>query len=108
MFAYGDDEDEPWKKWSIYDCLVFETSHDGRRFVLTAGEWFEIDRNFAEQVGRILGRIPKPKLSLPSVLVKGDGSLETSLTTINGLLMKTVRWRCLTDSPPDVEVQRVG
>ena len=77
VFAYGDDEDQPWKKWSVYDCLVFETSHEGRRFVLTAGEWFEIDRNFAEQVGRIVRGIQKPRLSLPSVLVKQDGSLET-------------------------------
>jgi uncharacterized protein (TIGR04141 family) len=77
VFAYGEDEDEPWKKWSIYDCLVFETSHAGRRFVLTAGEWFEIDRNLAEQVGRVVRGITKAKLSLPSVLVKQDGSLET-------------------------------
>ena len=77
VYAYGEDEREPWKKWSIYDCIVFETSHGGRRFVLTAGEWFEIDRNFADRIGRVVSQITKAKVALPKVLVRQDGSLES-------------------------------
>jgi uncharacterized protein (TIGR04141 family) len=78
VFAYDDAAAPPTKQWSVYDCLVFETSYEGGRFVLTAGEWFEVDRNFATEVNRILGEIPDADdLPLPEVRRNADGSLES-------------------------------
>lgn len=78
--AYAADGDHPTKKWSIYKCLVFETSHSGRRFVLTAGEWFEVDRDFAHEVNRNIRRIPSVGVTLPDVRTEADGSLESERT----------------------------
>jgi len=75
--AYGDDEETPVDGWPVYKCLVFETSHDGGRFVLTVGDWFEVDRDFATQVNRILGRVPIADVSLPTVRRDPDGRLES-------------------------------
>jgi uncharacterized protein (TIGR04141 family) len=75
--AYGDDPETPIEGWSVYKCLVFEASHEGSRFVLTAGEWFEIDRDFATGIETILKRVPKVDLSLPSVRTLTDGRLES-------------------------------
>lgn len=77
VFAYGDSEDQPTKQWTIYNSLVFETIHGGRQFVLTAGEWFEIDRDFASRVRRVLRRIPKSAMPLPNVRIGEDGSIES-------------------------------
>src|SRR5207245_970402 len=75
--AYGDDEEPPADSWPVYKCLVFETSHSGARFVLTAGDWFEIDRDFATGVNRILRRVPIADVPLPTVRRKPDGRLES-------------------------------
>ena len=77
VFAYQDDGQYPTKEWSIYDCLVFETSQGGGQFVLTAGEWFEVERSFASRVDRVLNRIPNSNVSLPHVRTEADGSLES-------------------------------
>ncbi|ESZ51707.1 hypothetical protein X731_03775 [Mesorhizobium sp. L2C054A000] len=34
----------------LRDCFVFETEHEGRKYVLSGGRWYEIDRNLAAQV----------------------------------------------------------
>jgi len=77
LSAYGDDEDTPINSWAVYKCLVFEARHEGGRFVLTTGEWFEIDRDFATRVTRLLGRVPKAEVSLPAVHREADGKLES-------------------------------
>ncbi len=77
VFAYEDAGEPPTKHWSIYNCLVFETSHGGGRFVLTAGEWFEVDRGFARQVSQGLRGIRKINLPLPNVRTEADGGLES-------------------------------
>jgi uncharacterized protein (TIGR04141 family) len=77
VLAYEDAGGPPTKLWSIYNCLVFESSYGGRQFILTAGEWFEVDRVFARQVNQVLIRIPKTNLPLPNVRREADGGLES-------------------------------
>ena len=38
------------EKWSIYECLVWETTLGNRRFVLLDGLWFQIAPQYAEAV----------------------------------------------------------
>jgi len=77
VFAYQDDGQQPTKKWSVYNCLVYESSHKGRQYVLTAGEWFEVDRDFATGVDRVLRQVLSSNVALPDVQRQEDGSLET-------------------------------
>ncbi len=45
---------------TLYDYLVFETEHQGRTFVLTLSRWFEVSRDYVEEVDRAVGDIPRP------------------------------------------------
>jgi len=75
--AYEDSGEDPTNAWPVYKCLVFESSHGGRRFVLTAGEWFEIDRDFANGVSRVVRRVPKADVPLPNVRRPANDTLES-------------------------------
>jgi len=75
--AYGDDEDAPVDSWPVYKCVVFESAVGESRFVLTAGQWFEIARDFAARIRRAVGRIPVSRLRLPDVNQLANGRLET-------------------------------
>lgn len=75
-FVYSHGEERPSESWPVYKCLVFEAALRGRRFVLTAGEWFEVDRDFVSEVREILAQISGAKLQLPHVLRRATGKLE--------------------------------
>lgn len=43
------------ERWKVYDCFIFETElaeKDGRRrtFVLFAGDWYEVEKNFKKSI----------------------------------------------------------
>lgn len=60
------DGGDPVARWRMYDCLAYEAAHDGRVFVLSGGDWFEIDRSFAAKVRRrVKHQIPECTLELP-------------------------------------------
>lgn len=48
IFAYSHTEDRilPYKKWPIYNCLVFEAELDGSYFILSGGRWTKVDPDF--------------------------------------------------------------
>src|SRR5262249_29442702 len=54
------------RAWSIYRCLVFETELDGRLYLLSEGEWFEVEPDFATQVTTDVMQIPRVDLGLPA------------------------------------------
>lgn len=45
-------------KWKIKDCLVYETTLDKRTYVLSAGRWYCIDKNLADEVQKFFEAIP--------------------------------------------------
>jgi uncharacterized protein (TIGR04141 family) len=51
--------------WTLYDCLVFETRHDGGSFVLSEGQWFKVDGGLVEEVATKLAAIPLSTVDLP-------------------------------------------
>jgi uncharacterized protein (TIGR04141 family) len=57
------------RSWSIYRCLVYETTLDGRAYLLSEGDWFEIDQDFVARVDREVGTIPTRVLALPPAIV---------------------------------------
>jgi uncharacterized protein (TIGR04141 family) len=54
------------ERWSVYDCLVFETEADGAVFVLTRGRWFRVDRLFARLVKKRVTSLPQAPIELPN------------------------------------------
>jgi uncharacterized protein (TIGR04141 family) len=50
--------DEPFSKWSIYDCLVLQIEHKGYLYVLSRGQWFQVEKRFADRVYKDFKDIP--------------------------------------------------
>ena len=38
------------EKWSVYDCFIHETDHQGAKYALFSGQWYRIDRDFAAEI----------------------------------------------------------
>jgi uncharacterized protein (TIGR04141 family) len=59
------DENEIVDKWRVYNCLVFETEIDGNVFILSGGDWYQIDKGFRSKVQSYVAKIPELDLALP-------------------------------------------
>ncbi len=48
IYAYSHIEDRilPYRKWKLYNCILFEVEMEGRYYVLSDGRWLEVDREF--------------------------------------------------------------
>lgn len=77
VFVYCGGDAEPTFSWSVYSCLSFETVISGKNYLLTSGDWFEIDRGFAKSVDRTLASIPVAKTKLPKLIVDKNGKFES-------------------------------
>jgi uncharacterized protein (TIGR04141 family) len=76
VYVYSDGLDTPTEEWAVYKCLVFEVVRTQRRYVLVNGAWFELDRDFASQIRRIVAELPVAQVNLPPVRLMADGRLE--------------------------------
>jgi len=61
---YGD------MKWSVYSCLVVETNHKQQFFVLSCGDWFEVEKSFVNRVSNRVGKLVPSSFSLPDARLK--------------------------------------
>jgi uncharacterized protein (TIGR04141 family) len=61
--AKGDDEEEFSEKWRVYNCFVFETAIGAAKaqqhFVLFAGTWYRVEKQFKDRVEAFFDAIPK-------------------------------------------------
>lgn len=70
-----DGSDELHDKWSIYECLVWETTIAQKRFVLLEGAWFEIATNYAMEVSNYVGSITSADIQFPDAMPgQGEGA----------------------------------
>ncbi|PZN31591.1 MAG: hypothetical protein DIU71_09595, partial [Proteobacteria bacterium] len=51
---------------SLYECLGYELSIDGRQYVLSSGIWYEAENDFVSKVNKAINRIPSPSVRLPT------------------------------------------
>src|SRR5699024_5673948 len=52
-------------KWKVYDCLIFETSYNNTSYILTIGEWFKVDDDYAKQVESYIEDIEDYEIKFP-------------------------------------------
>jgi len=76
--AYCFFETAPEKSWRIYDCIYAEISEDDRIYTLTNGKWYQINRDFSNDVEKDYSRIVSEKspLQLPSCPSREEKSTE--------------------------------
>ena len=49
VYCADADHKQVFKNWSIYKCLYAEIDHDGKKFILNDGKWFNVSVNFVER-----------------------------------------------------------
>jgi uncharacterized protein (TIGR04141 family) len=79
---------KPWRKFPVFDALIYETRIDDKLFALSHGEWFEIDQNYVRQVNDELNLIPEhPTLVLPQANIgeREPVYLERATAEANGV-----------------------
>lgn len=75
---------DPMGLASVYRSIVFETTLNDQRYVLLAGDWWKIDRDFVEEVEGQLGQIPVSNLEFPSP-EHGEHEKDYLVRSVDGL-----------------------
>ena len=72
-------------EWSIYDCLVWETRHAGKRYTLFDGRWFEISSSYSTTIDAFVSRISGSANPVPLLDVNaGEGEGDYNERVANG------------------------
>ena len=58
-------KDKEVKTWKLYNCIIFEIKEDKKLYILTNGNWFEIEKDFVKEVDQYLEDIPESSIKLP-------------------------------------------
>jgi uncharacterized protein (TIGR04141 family) len=57
---------QPAAQWSVYRAIVAEFEEGGARYVLSGGDWFEVEQNYARETRQYVERFEQNPLALPS------------------------------------------
>jgi uncharacterized protein (TIGR04141 family) len=52
-------------RWTVYDCVVFETDYDGHLYVLSGGDWYRIKKSYRDDVEAFARTLPELDIGLP-------------------------------------------
>lgn len=55
--------------WPIFSCIAYETESDDRLYVLSTGDWYEVDRDFATRIRDQVSAILSTALILPTARI---------------------------------------
>jgi uncharacterized protein (TIGR04141 family) len=58
MIATRASDGELLRRWSVYQCLVYEVTLDGELYVLSGGDWFRVSLDFKQRVYDDVNAIP--------------------------------------------------
>jgi len=72
IYLYGADE-QRIAAWPLYTCLEAEIEHEEKIYLLSEGDWYQIDRNFAEQVNRFFEAATRCELQFPRSNMDNEG-----------------------------------
>lgn len=68
-------DDAFYDRWSVYECLVYETVVGNHRFVLMDGVWFEIASDFNTRVTDFVTSISSQSIQFPDAAAgEGEGA----------------------------------
>lgn len=79
-YALSVDEDEKAvDRWALYRCIHCEIEDEGKSYILSAGRWFEVDKDFVTSVERAFEDIEKYPTALPIYNHKDEGHYNESV-----------------------------
>lgn len=53
------------KHWMVYKCIHCEVEHEGKTYLLSGGQWFEIKKDFVDTVNEFFDAMPIFAIPLP-------------------------------------------
>lgn len=65
VYAVNSDYSEV-KHWTIYKCIHCEVEHEGKTYLLSGGQWFEIKKEFVDTVNDFFDSVKAFEISLPA------------------------------------------
>lgn len=72
IYLYGAEE-QRIAMWSLYNCLEAEVEHDGKVYLLSEGDWYQIDRDYTDQVNRFFEAATRCELQFPRYNADNEG-----------------------------------
>jgi len=66
VFVHSSNTADPIPQWSVLRVIVTEQDYKSRHYVLSGGDWFQLDGAFVERVTAQVGRIKSANLKLPA------------------------------------------
>ncbi|WP_419794947.1 TIGR04141 family sporadically distributed protein [Pseudomonas palleroniana] len=73
IYLYGADE-QRLAAWPLYTCLEAEIEHEGKIYLLSEGDWYQIDRDYTEQVNRFFDAAVPCALVFPPYGTEHEGA----------------------------------
>lgn len=73
IYLYGTDE-QRLTTWPLYMCLEAEIEHEEKIYLLSEGDWYQIDRDYTEQVNRYFDAAVPCDLVFPPYGVDHEGT----------------------------------
>jgi len=72
IYLYGADE-QRIAAWPLYICLEAEVEHEGKIYLLSEGDWYQIDRDYTEQVNRFFEAAARCEIQFPRYNTDNEG-----------------------------------
>lgn len=73
VFCADADHKQVFKHWPIYKCLYAEVDHEGKKYILNDGKWFNVSQSFVDRTNEEFKKIKKSGLALPVYAGGGEG-----------------------------------
>ena len=61
-----DNDNEPLKRYSVFQCFGYELSFGGKHYILSSGLWWEVSQDFLTKVNRQVTDLRPPQIVLPA------------------------------------------
>jgi uncharacterized protein (TIGR04141 family) len=61
-----DNDNEPFSRYSVFQCFGYELSFGGKHYILSSGVWWEVSQDFLTKVNKEVTGLRPPQVALPA------------------------------------------
>jgi len=61
-----DNDNEPFSRYSVFQCFGYELSFGGKHYILSSGLWWEVSQDFLTRVNKEVTGLCPPQIALPA------------------------------------------
>jgi uncharacterized protein (TIGR04141 family) len=71
VYCYAEDNPHPLHRWSFFNCLTADLDFEGEKYLLNAGKWYRVSREFVQEIDEELASLLAPT-STSTMPIWGD------------------------------------